>query len=156
MKTPIFPARVSERGRLEFAEVDRRGLDMWLASLAGKHVLATFREDRASLSERQRRWYFGQVLGRIHKHTGQDVEEELHPYFKDKFLGTPENRLIVLVDAQGEVVDERDVTREQTITVLNTKEMAHYCEQIREMAALKLAIDIPNPDPEWRTAQRAA
>lgn len=151
METPIFPVLVSEKGRLQFTEGDRRGLDMWLATLAGKHALVTVKEDRASLSERQRRWYFGQVLGRIHKHTGQD-KDELHLYFKDLYLGSPEHKLLVIVNANGEIVDERDVLDRPSITVLSTKGMAHYCDLIRGFAALKLALDIPNPDPQWRTA----
>jgi hypothetical protein len=153
METPTFPALVSPKGRLQFGEVERRGLDMWLSTLAGKAVTVKVHEDRASLSERQRRWYFGQILKRITDHTGQE-RDDLHLYFKDKFLGAPENRLIVLVDGNGEIVDERQVPIDPSITVLTTKQMANYCDQIRMFAAVPpLCIDIPNPSKDFRTAR---
>lgn len=145
-----FPAVVSEQGRLQFSHGARMEMDAYLTTLRCRPVFVTVTEDRAPLSARQRRWYFGQVLGRITEHTGQE-KDELHDYFKDLFLGAPEERLIVLVDSNGEVIDERSVHHELSITKLNTKTMARYCDQIREFAALRLAIEIPNPDPDWRS-----
>lgn len=149
MSGTYLPARVSDAGRLQFSEGVRRELDAHLSTLVGKPVLVHVHEDRAPLSERQRRWYFGQVLGRIEQATGQG-KDDLHWFFKDLFLGAPEHRLIALVDSHGEVVDERNVFAELSITKLTTKRMARYCDQIREFAALRLEIDIPNPDPKWR------
>jgi hypothetical protein len=149
MQTPTFPATVTDTGRLCFDVASRRGLDRWLCSLAGTHALVSVRKDRASLSERQRRWYFGEILKRITEHTGQDVDD-LHLYFKDRFLGSPDHRLLVLVDGHGDVVDERDLLDGPSITTLSTTAMADYCDQIRMFAADRLQVDIPNPDPHWR------
>lgn len=150
MNIPEFPALVSQVGKLQFTNFDRREMDGYLTTLRMKRVLVRIAEDGARLSERQRRWYFGQVLGRIVGHTGQP-KEDLHLYFKDKFLGSPENKLLVIVDANGQVIDERDVLERPSITVLGTKAMAEYCDEIRKFAALHMNLDIPNPDRQWRS-----
>lgn len=150
MTVPEFPALVSQEGRLQFTAFNRQAMDGYLATLRMKQVLVRIFEDGSKLSERQRKWYFSQVLGRITGHTGQP-KEELHAYFKDLYLGSPEHKLLVIVDADGTVIDERDVLDRPSITALGTKAMARYCDQIREFAALKLNLDIPNPDRQWRS-----
>lgn len=128
----------------------KRLYDARLVSLVGKAIGIQIDEDKALLSERQRRWYFGQVLGRIHRENGQPVDD-LHLYFKRKFLGDAESRLIVIVDGNGQVIDEASCTSTPSITVCSTTKMTKYIEDIRGFAAADLHIDIPDPDPQFRS-----
>lgn len=143
-------ALVSERGRLQFSEDHRRAMDAWLLTQCGCYVDVAMTPVGSSLSEQQRRWYFGQILGRITKDTGQP-KDDLHLYFKSRLLGNPEHRVIVLLDGNGEVKDERNVAVDPSITVLSRRKMRDYCDDIRGIAALELNIDIPDPDPSKRS-----
>lgn len=150
MTDNVFPALVSEKHRLQFSEGIRREMDELLWRLSGQHVEVEIRKESQALSARQRRFYFGVILKRIHQKTGQPIDD-LHLYFKGRLLGNPHSRVIVLVDANGEVRDEREVYDDPSITVLSTRKMSRYSDDIRMIAAAELGIDIPDPDPTRRT-----
>jgi hypothetical protein len=143
-------ALVNSKGRLQFSEDQRRALDMWLLTQIGNFIDVALTPAGSSLTEQQRRWYFGQILGGITRATGQP-KDDLHVYFKSRLLGNPESKLIVLVDRNGEVKDERDVLVDTSITVLSRRKMRDYCDDIRTIAAEELHVVIADPDPTKRT-----
>jgi hypothetical protein len=145
-----FTALVSEQGRLQFSEDNRRAMDMWLLTQVRQYVDVTLTPAGASITEQQRKWYFGPILGAISSATGQP-KDDLHLYFKARLLGNPESRVIVLVDKNGCVVDERGAFDEKSITKIGKRRMRNYCDEIRGIAATELDIDIPDPDPNKRS-----
>jgi hypothetical protein len=147
---PIFYGRVDLQGRLLFSKRTKALYEGRIVSMVGKDVGVRVDEDKALLSNRQRRWYFGQVLGQIHRETGQPVDD-LHLFFKRKYLGDAESRLIVIVDGKGNLIEEANCTSTPSITVCSTTKMTHYLEDIRRFAAADLHIDIPDPDPQFRS-----
>jgi hypothetical protein len=143
----VIDAYVDKKGKVEIASAGMRAeWREWLWSLRESYVDLRATKMAAALTDRQRRWYFGQVLGRITEKTGQP-RDDLHDYYKDLFLGSPENKTLVLVDRDGCIVDERDVWHERSITLLSRRAMSEYCDQIRAHAADQLHVFIPDADP---------
>lgn len=102
-------------------------------------VILTLDKKRDKRSDRQNRWYWGQILGLISEHTGYEPEE-LHEYFKSRFLP----KRIALADGNGEVVDDRVVGGSSA--KLDIEGFGEYCEAIRKFAAEELDVVIPDPD----------
>lgn len=124
-----------------------------LASLKNTTVEILIRKARSRKSQEQLGWYFGCILAMLAELTGHTVDE-LHAYCTQKFLNPPERTNLVIVDVDGVVVDEADVQLyPDRVHLLNTGQMADYCDDIRRWAASDLHLDIPDPDKRWRINQ---
>ena len=82
----------------------------------------------------QNKYYFGVVLKIIASETGNDIED-LHEYFKQKYLGNKD----IIVEIMGE-----KIFRPITTTELDTKLFMEYIEKIRSFASLELNCYIPD------------
>jgi hypothetical protein len=138
--TRIHFARVDDDGKLHLQspEVFKQAI----CAYAGKFVEVTVREQRNRRSDRQLRWYWGQILELLSEHTGY-TPDELHEYCKSRFIP----KRLAICDGNGVIVDERVVGG--STGKLNTTEMAEYCEAVRKFAAEDLGVVIPDPDPAW-------
>lgn len=134
------------RNRRLFIE-DRREFDAKIARIDEQWQLEVIvRRLLAARNARQNRWYWSQVVGLTAKHTGYTADE-MHDIFKMKFIP----KRLAICDGNGEVFDEYVLggsTRKMT-----TKDFAEYCDAIRQWAAETLDVDIPDPDPDWRSAE---
>lgn len=143
--TRVHYAFVGEHGKLKLdAPVSFASA---MRAFAGKPVELTVREKRNRRSDRQLRWYWGQVLELLSEHTGHSPDE-LHEYCKSRFIP----KRLAICDGNGVVVDERVVGG--STAKLSTSEMADYCEAIRKFAAEELGVFIPDPDPVWESGGR--
>lgn len=114
------------------------------------------RKRKSRKSQEQLGWYWGCILPMLEDLTGHAVDE-LHAYCAHRFLDPPARKQLVIVDVDGAVVDERDVQLyPDRVHLLNTSQMADYCEDIRRWAAADLGLVIPDPDKQWRDHARAA
>jgi hypothetical protein len=100
---------------------------------------------RATRSAKQNAYYHGVVLQRLMDHTGI-AADVLHDMMKVKFLSRTE----VVLDENGDVIDKFILGR--STRPLKTDEFSAYVDDIRQWAAEKLGLNIPDPDPSWRTA----
>jgi hypothetical protein len=105
----------------------------------GKELDVRIEPHKDGRSQKQNRWYWGQVLGLVSEHTGY-TPEELHEYFKSRFIP----KRIALSDDNGVVVDDRVIGGSSA--KLDVEAFAHYCECIRQFAAEDLGVVIPDPD----------
>lgn len=112
-------------------------------------VIVTIARARATRSQLQNAWYFGQILRLLSEHTGYTVEE-MHEYCKGRFNA----KTVVIVDEHGEVKDENKIA--VSTSRLNKVTFGEYCESIRIWAATDLHVNIPDPDPNWRDKETAA
>lgn len=109
-------------------------------------VTITIEKKHAIRSQEASKYYFGVVLHLIAEATGYTVDE-LHEWAKAKFI--PKH--VAFVDGNGVVVD--DLVIGGTTTRLNRGQFYEYVEAIRQFAAERLDLNIPDPDPEWRLHQ---
>jgi hypothetical protein len=102
-----------------------------------KKFIGEFKIYRIQRSIKQNKLYW-LYLRCIHDETGHD-EEDLHRYFKKKYLGWETKEIF------GE-----DLNVISSSTNLNTKEFSIYLEQIRMQMLNDQSIDLPQPgDPNW-------
>lgn len=111
-------------------------------------VLITVERARATRSDLQNRWYFGQILRLLAEHTGYTIDE-LHEYCKQRF----NPKRVTFCDDNGVVTDEQTIGL--STTKLNRVTFGEYCEAIRSWAAADLGVVIPDPDPAWRRSEAA-
>lgn len=77
-------------------------------------------------------------LNCIHKETGNDVED-LHEYFKMKFIGI-----------YSRIIFGQEVARGYTTTDLTTEQFKEYLDNIQRWASVEQGIILPNPeDLQW-------
>lgn len=138
--TRTHDALVDEHGKLHL--VSPIVFKQAIREFTGKPVELTVRLKRKSRSDRQLRWYWGQILELMSEFTGY-TPDELHEYCKARFIP----KRLAICDGNGVVVDERVVGG--STTKLSTTEMVEYCESIRRFAAEELGLAIPDPDPSW-------
>ena len=157
LPVPIWPAVVDAAGVLHVDRAVKAGMDRHVSDrLRNSPVEIIVRKQRSQKSQRQLGWYWGGILPALSELTGYEPDE-LHAYCTQKFLNPPERKTLAICDAHGVVVDEADVQLyPDRVHLLTTAQMADYCEDIRQWAALELYLDIPDPDPEWRRQSRAA
>jgi hypothetical protein len=98
-------------------------------------------------SRRSDRYYFGVVLAHISETTGYTVAEA-HDAMKRECNPKIETR----VDRDGLVVDTR-VTGGST-TELADADMSAYIDRVRQFAAERLGVNIPDPDPTMVVGDR--
>jgi hypothetical protein len=108
-----------------------------LRDLSGD-VTLTVAEGRATRSGQQNRYYWSVVCKLISDFTGY-TPEEVHEYYKKKFLS---NKKHIVIGDDGLDVEMLTTTR------LNTKEFEDYCENIRRHASMELQVNIPEPNQE--------
>lgn len=113
-----------------------------LRGLIGEVVEVIIRKRRSKRSDKQNRYYWGQILELLSERTGH-TPDELHEYCKARFIP----KRLAICDGNGVVIDDRVVGG--STTKLNREEMADYCEDIRRWAAEDLSLVIPDPDPMW-------
>lgn len=125
-----------------------------LRALVNTRVEYLIRKARSRKSQKQLGWYWGCILPWLSEATGHTVDE-MHAYCTHKFLNPPMLRTIVIADGQGEVVEEVDVPlHADRVHLLNTGQMADYCDDIRQWAAGRpLCLAIPDPDAAWKVTQ---
>jgi hypothetical protein len=142
----IFPGVFDPSGRLHLDS--RPSFDQTGKDLAGKRVVVSVREDRATRSTKQLRWEFGICLPIIAKHCGYERNEcpELHYELLAKHYGRRYNKRL-----------RKYVPKIKRSRQLNTKEYAEHQEWLVRFAALELNglfIPLPNepdnssPDPD--------
>jgi hypothetical protein len=112
---------------------DSQSIARFLHDNAGKPVRIELKRHYGGRSGEQNAWYWGGILRTIAEETGHD-ENELHEYFKHKFL--PKKTIHL-----GSEVFEVPFST----TDLNTAEFTAYIERIRMFAAQELSINVPPP-----------
>lgn len=112
-------------------------------------VTITVEKKHAIRSLEANRYYFGVCLRLLSDHTGYTVDE-LHEWAKARFL--PKH--VAILDDNGTVVD--DLVIGGTTTRLNRVQFYEFVEALRQFAAEKLDISIPDPDVDWRDKETAA
>jgi hypothetical protein len=125
-----------ENGKLRLG--NRPLFDEAMKSLDGRDVIVEVRRAYANRSGQQNKWYWSCLVAAISEYTGF-TPEETHAVLKARFLP----KALAVADRNGVVVGEYVIGG--TTTSLTTKEMAEYCERVRQFAAEELAIDIPDP-----------
>jgi hypothetical protein len=98
-----------------------------------KNWIIQAKQDRAKLSDRQRRYYFGVVIPAIMSYTGYS-KDEMHEYCKNRFLLPIEKKIL-----------EKHIKYIPSITKLNTKEMSEYITKIMKWSSRDLGVYIPEP-----------
>lgn len=116
--------RLVLRNRRQFDDQIRRMKDGW-------QLEVTVQRLRATRSLAQNAYFWGVVLQTISECTGDEVDD-LHDYFKKRFLPKPLG------------IDSNEVVGGSTRT-LNTVQFGEYIEKIRQFAAEFLDIAIPDP-----------
>ncbi len=111
-------------------------------------VFVTVEKAHANISELQRRYYFGLVLGMFAEETGNTVKE-LHEWAKAKFIPWE----VSICDGNGHILDGRVVGG--SITKLNRVTFGELIENVRQFMATELGIITPDPDPDWREKKDA-
>ena len=115
---------------------NRKWFDQQVAQLRETWELEiTISRLRATRSQQANRYYWGVVLHLISEHTG-DTPEDLHDYFKTRFL--PKK-----LSLAG---DELDVVVGGSTRTMNTSQFYAYVEQVRTFAGDFLNLEIPLPD----------
>lgn len=116
---------------------NRRMFDLALASMPDAEVIVTIERVRATRSQAQNRWYWGQIVKLISDETGYDPLE-VHELLKEKFLP----KTLALPDKHGEA---NEFVIGGSTAKLNKVEFGEYCEQVRRWAAESLGVVIPDP-----------
>ena len=151
---PVFAGVIDVLGKPHLDDVEAyRG---HLASLKNCAVEFVIRKRRDRKSQRQLGWYWGCILPALSEYTGYAVEE-LHAWCTYKFLNPPERTTLVIADSQGEVIEEADVQLyPDRVHLLTTGQMADFCEDIRNFAAERFHVVIPDPDKFWKQTKLRA
>lgn len=113
----------------------------------------TVKAQRRSKSAKQLAWYWGAILPALSLKTGYTVED-MHAWCKYKFLNPPELKTLVIVDANGEVIEEAHIDGPETVSLLTTRQFADYCEDVRMFAADSLQVYIEDPNINWKRNKR--
>jgi hypothetical protein len=106
-----------------------------LKGLSGD-VVVEVKEGKGKRSNQQNKFLWGVVYGLISEHTGH-TPEELHEFFKDKFLSNRKHIIIGNEDREIEL---------GTTTKLTTKGFEEFVENIRRFASVELETIIPEPN----------
>lgn len=135
-----FSARV-EGGKVKIRNL--REFEAALSAWPDGEVLVSIEKMHATRSLAANAWYWAVILRALSEHTGYTVEE-MHEVCKLRFNA----KLIDIVDKDGVVIGEERIG--QSTARLNKIQFGEYTEQIRQWAAETFALDIPDPDPNWR------
>jgi hypothetical protein len=131
----------------KFVARGRRDMEAVISKWGDCEVEFIIAEKQVARSLQQSRWYRGPVLNAISEKTGSTTAY-LHEYFK--ILFNPVER-VVADPVTGEIVNihiEGGSTKK-----LPPKRFSEFCEQVRQWAAERLDLDIPDADPRKRTTR---
>jgi len=103
-----------------------------------KDMLCEIRKDKRNRSTVQNAYYWF-LLTMLETDTGND-KEDLHEYFKEKWLRDTYKQISVFPDSIG------DLTYTKSTTKLTTLEMEDYLEKIRVFASRELGCFLPLPN----------
>jgi len=127
---PRFKAKIKNG---EIVPEDKGAYNLHLATLQGEDVAIVIKKWRGQRSKKQNRYLWGGVYRIISDVTGH-TEDELHEFFKTKFLRKKVNVL-------GE-----DRTVVGSTTKLNTKEFTDYIEKIKRFVQSNFDIFVPEAE----------
>ena len=141
----VLPARI-EAGELR-VNLDRlAGLTRGVKDCNVRLVLEAVKSQR---SQKANAYYWSVVIEMISQYTGYHPDETHEAM---KMLHLPKE--LAFCNANGEVMGELVIggsTRGMT-----TNEFYDYVERVRQFAAEKLDLNIPDPDPNWREKETEA
>lgn len=115
----------------KFLPDDAQAFIRAVRSYENKRITVTIDTPKKTRSSNQSRYYWGCVLAELSEFTGH-TPEELHEFFKAKFLRVPGNKGIKFII--------------RSTTSLTTAEMEKYLEEIRRFASVELSFYIPDPN----------
>jgi hypothetical protein len=124
---------------------NRRDFDRQLAQMPERWTLeVSVKRLAATRSHHQNAYYWGVVIDRLVQHCDHNyTPEEMHELCKARFIP----KTLALHDGNGEVVCE--FVMGGSTRTLNKVQFGEYVESVRRWAADALALDIPDPDPDW-------
>jgi hypothetical protein len=135
-------------GRIKAGKLQLRGRNRFgreCKEMADGEVVLTLRKLRATRSAAANAYYWGVIVAMLMTRIKGMTEDDIHEYvLKPLFL----SKKGAAVDGNGEIVGEFVVGG--STKALNKNEFYEYCERIRQWAAEKLELDIPDPDVDWR------
>lgn len=153
MKTPEFPADVSEKGALQMPANTRRAMEIWLLSLVGKRVVVRVSEEESLRSLKANAYYWSQVMTVAEEANIGYTKDEFHELMLAKFA--TKKHYEIVDRATGEVVEEYDIT--QRSHTMRGKPFYDFVEQVRQFLAEFYDVVTEDPDPEyWRKRKVAA
>jgi hypothetical protein len=105
-----------------------------------------------SLSDLQRAYWFAVIVAMVAEYTGDDRESTHEDLKRElwKLADLPQRKL------WKSKRTGKWRSRRLSIRDLSTSQMTHLIDVARKWAAEKLSLDIPCPDPGWRSPRRAA
>lgn len=130
---PVFSATVSDSGKLQLDGVQRRAMDLWLSTLAGKPVVVSIKQERATRSSAQNRYWWGVVVPCLAEHCGY-THDEMHEALKYKFLRMEAEAM------------PADLPKMRSTATLTTKEFTDLIENVIAWAGADLGVMIPLPN----------
>ena len=144
----VFAARVSDVGKLRFADAEERCLERWIMSLRGLTVDVTVLEHEETRSTRANAYYWACVIAKACEHTG-DEPEDFHDEMCARFLT---RRQITITDyATGAAEQVVIPGRSSKLPIAN---FYHFVEQVRQFIGEFLGVTTEDPDPEYWSKRR--
>ena len=134
------------QGKLQVGASQRSALQEAVLTWSDGPVTVSVERESATRSVQANAYYWAIVVKALADHTGY-TPDETHDLLKIKFL--PKD--VALASHTGEVVAEFVIGG--STKQLTSGEFYDYVEQIRQWAFEKLDVDMPPPDPEWRTRE---
>jgi hypothetical protein len=131
-ESATFGIGVSAQGKVQMDERERKALDRFLLTLAGKPAELTVKRARATRSNQQNRFWWGVLVPAIAEHCGY-TNDEMHEALKHKFLR---------LDADP---DKHGLVRVRSTATLDTKEFTDLIENVVTWAGVEFGLDIHLP-----------
>lgn len=148
---PVWHGHISFDGRFGLLEAEREDRVAYFKTLAGKKVDIEVREHRTTRSQRQNRYYWGQVLTpmSVDGSNGDQSPEEIHDAMCAMFLPDEKKRVEFFNRMTGEsLAVETDGRRSSK---LNGDVFFDFVERVRKFALEFMGVRTADPDPEyWR------
>jgi len=129
--------RVFIEDRRRFDDAVSRMDDRWDYEIAVRRLYA-------NRSQQANRFYWGVVVELLSEYTGF-TPDEMHEWLKMKFIP----KQLAVCDGNGEV--EGEFVIGGSTRKMSTAQFADYIETIREWAASKLGVVIPDPNGEMQS-----
>jgi hypothetical protein len=135
-----------ENGRLFIR--NRREFDQQIGQIReGAEVEIEVTLRRATRSVLQNAYYWGVVVHLVSEYTGF-APDDMHEWFKAKFIP----KRLAVCDGNGEIQEE--LVLGGSTRKMNKLEFGEYMESIRQWAAETLDVVIPDPDPDYASAEQ--
>lgn len=142
--------------RMVLGGAQRRYLAQVVGRWSDGPATLTVKRERPEKTRLQMAYYRGLVLPMIVEEiagtaTDESTARQVHVQLKAMFL--PPVRIEWTDRETGEVIERELVP---SLADLNTKEMTDFVEQVRRWAGEFLGLEIPDPDPQWKSRRRVA